>query len=395
MPRTPSPNPFRIHGVATDEFFTDRAHEVARILKTLGEPGAKLLVYGPRRMGKTSAIMRAIRAHEEKGGVAFLADLSTASTLIDVANRILESSARTLGRQWKDLVNEFVSRLGVTLKVRPDPGSGLILPSLDVSLRSAPIEDQRKSLATTLDTIDGIAGSKRKAVGVVLDEFQEIQKLGGDEADWQLRGAMQHHGHLSYVLAGSESHLIERMLDKGHAFYGMLDHLEFGPIDPGHLARWIDERMTAAGVKAKGVGDRAVALAGPRTRDIVQVARRCFDNTRSRGVAAPDDATLAFDDVVAEQEPLLESLWDALTANQQNVLRAVAVAREGLTTRSSLTAFGMPSTGSAVNTAAALMSSVVLLRAESPTGYRFDSPFFGRWVRMNTLGDIGLSAMDA
>jgi hypothetical protein len=124
----------------------------------------------------------------------------------------------------------------------------------------------------------------------------------------------------------------------------------------------------------------------------VQVARRCFDNTRSRGAASPEDAELAFDDVMAEQEPLLESLWNALTANQQNVLRAVAAAREGLTTKSSLTAFGIPSTGSAVNTASALIDSGVLLRAESPTGYRFDSPFFGRWVRVNTLGDIGLSA---
>jgi hypothetical protein len=197
MARASTPNPFRIHGVATDEFFTDRADEVARILKTLGESGAKLLVYGPRRMGKTSAIMRAIQAHEERGGVAFLADLSTASTLIDVANRILESSARTLGRQWKDLVNEFVSRLGVTLKVRPTL-AGLILPASTSAC--APPRSRTsgsRSRPPRAPSTASRAASRRRwgCAGRIPGD----QKLGGDEADWQLRGAMQHHGHLSYV----------------------------------------------------------------------------------------------------------------------------------------------------------------------------------------------------
>ncbi len=52
--------------------------------------------------------------------------------------------------------------------------------------------------------------------------------------------------------------------------------------------------MTAAGVDAEGVGDRIVQRAGPRTRDIVQVARRCYDQTRFKGQAnGKDDECLA------------------------------------------------------------------------------------------------------
>ena len=68
-------NPLRIHGVVSGEHFTDRADEVGRIVAVLREPGAKLLVYGPRRMGKTSAILRAVERVEEEGGHALLADL--------------------------------------------------------------------------------------------------------------------------------------------------------------------------------------------------------------------------------------------------------------------------------------------------------------------------------
>ena len=107
MAQAPQPNPFRIHGVVSEQFFTDRAGEVNRILKTLAEPAAKLLVYGPRRMGKTSAIVRAIARRQAEGGVAFLADMSTASTLVDIANRLLDAAGRALGAKWKDSINEL------------------------------------------------------------------------------------------------------------------------------------------------------------------------------------------------------------------------------------------------------------------------------------------------
>jgi len=382
-------NPFRIHGVVTDSYFTDRATELTRLEQVLAEAGTKLLVYGPRRMGKTSALAQAIVNHQRRGGLAFLADLSTASTPVDMANRILEAAARALGTRWRDVVSDLVARLHLAVTLTPDPVSGFILPSLDLGLRSRSVEDQRGSLVSTLDAIEALARARKTAIGVVLDEFQDIHRFGGEAAEWQLRGAMQHHRQVSYILAGSEAALIRRMVDKGHAFYGMADQLEFGPIDPDHLARWIDSRMRRAGVEAAGVGARAVEAAGPGTRDVVQVARRCFDNARGAGKASAADVDLALDDVMAEQEPMLETTWNRLTVIQQNVLRAVAAGGGGLTTRATLDRFALPSSGSAVNTAAALTESGILRRAEA-RGYAFENPFFARWVRSRTAGDLGL-----
>jgi len=388
-------NPFRIHGVVSEQFFTDREVEVDRILKTFREPAAKLLVYGPRRMGKTSALVRAISLHEESGGVAFLADMSTASTIVDIANRILEAAGRALGRRWRDSISDFVERLGLTITLTPDPGTGLVLPSLDVGLRSASLEEQRNSLSKTLDSIDALAKKRETPIGIVLDEFQEIRKFGGEAAEWHLRGIIQHHQHVSYILAGSQAHIIERMLDKGRAFYGLADQLRFGPIDEAHLSAWIDNRMTEGGVKARGVGEVVVARAGPRTRDIIQVARQCFDNCRMTGQAVEANVAQAFDDVVAEQEALLQSLWNRLTGQQQNVLRAIAANLYGLTTRTSIRRFGLPSSGAAVNTAGAMIEAGYLVRSSSTTGYSFESPFFCRWIERETMGDLGASVPTA
>lgn len=385
-------NPFRIHGVVTDEFFTDRDAELERILGTLREPAAKLLVYGPRRMGKTSALLEGLARREAEGGIAFLADISTASTVVDIANRILDAAGRALGRKWRDSIGEFVRRIGVIISLTPDPSTGLILPSLDVKLRAASLEDQRNSLAQTLDSVEQLAAERETPIGIVLDEFQEVQRFGGESAEWHLRGILQKHTHVSYVLAGSQAHLIERMMDKGRAFYGLADQLRFGPIDAEHFATWIDQRMTAYGVRADGVGAIIVETAGPRTRDRVQLARRCHDICISKGVATAADVARALDDVTAEQEVPLQSTWDDLTVLQQNVLRCIAEDRYGLTTRDAGERYGLSSSGAAANAASSLIDSGILLRAESLTGYGFDNPFFGRWVRTETLGDLGAPA---
>jgi hypothetical protein len=392
MPPAPD-NPFRIHGVVTGEYFTDRATELASIRAAFREPGSKLLVYGPRRVGKTSALVRAIERHRATGGVAFVADLATATALADVASRILEAATMALGRKWKDAVADLIARVGLSLTLRPDPGTGMMMPSLDLSLRSAAADEQRDALARTLDAIDALARSRGTVIGVVLDEFQEIRRFGGDEAEWHLRGIVQHHAHASYVFAGSQAHVIERMLDKGAAFYKLADPLLFGPIDSDHLARWIDERLTGAGVQATGIGAVIHSAAGPRTRDIIQVARRCYDNCASRGRAQESDVSAAMDDVVADQAPLLEAQWARCTPLQQNVLRAVAADADGLTTAETSRRFALTSSGAATNAALALVEHGHLVRSESPTGYVFENPFFRRWVVHNALGDVpGASA---
>ena len=394
----PRYNPFRIHGVVEGEYFTNRADEIGRMVTTLAEPGSKLLVYGPRRMGKTSAILQAIARINKGGQYAFLADLSTASTAVDMGNKILAEASRVLGKNWKDFISDIVSKLSVSISLTSDPGTGTILPSMDFNLRDRDADEQRKTLGSVLDAINEIAGERKITIGIALDEFQEIHNFGGETAEWDLRGTIQRHGNVSYLLAGSKEHLIHRMILNKGALYKLVDKMPFGPMEAEYLASWIDSRLTSAGIKAVGVGASIVRAAGPRTRDVVQVARKCFDLTRSIGKATSDDIDEAFTEIVDEEYDLLLSHWNSLTAHQQNVLRAVSAGLKGLTTRETLKRFGLGTSGTAVNTANTLVKGGYLIkndpyshkRVTSSTGYEFDSPFFKSWVMKYTLADIGL-----
>lgn len=390
------PNPFRIHGAVTGTHFTDRAAEVKRIVATLTEPGAKLLVSGDRRLGKTSTLLAAINRVRAKGGRAFLVDLSTASSVADAATRLLEGAARGLGRLrgWGDFAEAVARKVQATLTVRPDAGTGLLIPSLQIEARRAPIGEQQRTLAQVLDALEDITSRKKTVVGVVLDEVQELHALAGQQAEWHLRGVIQHHHHLSYVLAGSRPTLLREMTAQGRAFYGLLDTMTFGPMDPVHLATWIDSRLASQRVAARGIGSIGVALAGPRTRDIVQLARKVYDVVMAGGRrrAEADDVRRAYGELIDDMDDALRAQWDEASSVQKDVLRAVAAARAGLTTEEVRSAFALPASGSVAKAVSALLDERRLARsAAAPAGYAFDNPYFRGWVIRNALADVGMT----
>jgi hypothetical protein len=87
-------NPFRIGGAVSGRHFTDRADERRRIQRALTTPQSHLLVFGPRRMGKTSTLRVVQEELAKDGRHVIVADLSTSSVLSDMTNRILQAAVR-------------------------------------------------------------------------------------------------------------------------------------------------------------------------------------------------------------------------------------------------------------------------------------------------------------
>jgi uncharacterized protein len=382
-------NPFRVGGVVAGEYFTDRAAEVRRIAAALAEPQARLLVYGPRRMGKTSAIQAAL-ARVRRRGAALAVDLSAATTTADVATRIVQAAVRELGRDRRQLLAELVTRIRAEVTLGVDPASGLPTVTFGVGHRSDERAAQRASLAAALDAVDALAARRRRTIGVVLDEFQQLHRLDGQEAEWHLRSVIQRHEHVAYVLAGSEEALIGEMLEKGRAFYGLLEVLRIGPIDREHLSRWIEARLRGAAVRpGAGVGESCLALAGPRTRDVVQLARATYELTRAAGAADAGAVGQALDSVVDQQEELFQAQWEALTALQQNVLRAAAAGEERLFSGAVRERFSLGESAATAAAVRALLQRGLIEKRESGR-YAPDSPFFRRWIERMALPDVGL-----
>lgn len=371
----PPSNPFRVAELVRGAYFTDRADEVSVVVRAMRERG-RLLVWGPRRMGKSTLIDVAAEKIRREGGIVVAADLATATSLTEVAGRLLASVSRE--ERWVDRLTAWIGALAPMVTLGTDAAGR---PRLSVSLDVRPrrVESERELLERVLDRIDEVAREHEEPVVVLLDEFQRLSELGGEAAEWLLRNRIQTHRNTGYVCAGSKEGLIRDMLQPKRAFYKFFELLHVVEIDPEHLGRWIDDRFRSAGVDAPGVGAAVIEAAGPRTQDIVLVARTLWFRTARTGRARPADVEAAMRDVVATEDAALRRTWEDLSRVQQKVLGALAAGAAQLHSTETRERFSLGASSSVASAVDALVGRVILARADSDV--RFDSPFFREWLR--------------
>jgi len=305
-------------------------------------------------------------------------------------DRILLGATKAVGRRWSSFVPDLVGRLRASVKVAADPGTGLLVPSVEFGARTESTEDQQATLADVLNALNTLAGDRQVTLGLVFDEFQEIHRLGGEQNEWHLRGTMQHHQHLSYIAAGSKPTMLRAMIGSGRAFYQIFDPEAFGPIEPQHMAAWIDTHMAEVGVHPDGVGAQCVNLAGARTRDVVRLARKCVDRASDGETIGHNAVAAAFREIVDEDSDAIYTWWAGISPVQQNVLRAIAGTADGLTTGGVRRRFGMGTSGTTTNAAKALVADGRLVKTETGSGSAFDNPLVRGWVVLRALRDLGI-----
>lgn len=311
------------------------------------------------------------------------------------STRLAKEATTQLGAIWGGLVKSFASRLKFSFEI--SESNGVMVPLPRVEFREASLDTQRKRLVDALDLLEELAAKHKTHLGVIIDEFQEIERLGSEGAGRRaisamksVRAAIQRHRRVTYVFAGSDRRLIEKLSAEGSgALYNMARPITIGPIDEGHFATWIHDEFTAMGMRPNGIGGAIIAAAGPRTRDVRTLAETVAELGRERPDLTPamvDEAMLV---VVRQRAGAYEAYWkdSQLTKVQQNLLRAVAAVGAGLTRREVIEKYGLSSASTAVKAIGRLEERTVLLREGNQVV--FDDPFLRAWVVMNALPDVG------
>lgn len=368
-------NPFRVAELVRGAYFTDRADEVRTVLRAMRERG-RLLVHGPRRMGKSTLIDVAAAKLGGEGGIVVAVDLATITSLVEAAERLLAAVSRE--ERWTDRLMSWMTSLAPVVTLGAD-AAGRPRLSVGVEARPRRVESERELLGRVLDRIDEAAAEHEEPVVVLLDEFQRLSELGGEAAEWLLRNRIQAHRHTGYVCAGSKESLLREMLRPQRAFYKFFESLHVGPIDPDHLGTWIDDRFRSSGVDAPGVGAVVIDGAGPRTQDILLLARALWFRSALAGRATSVDVEAALRDVVASEDASLRRTWEDLSPGQQKVLGALAAGAEQLHSTETRERFGLGASSSVASAVEALTDRAILVREDGEV--RFDSPFFREWLR--------------
>jgi hypothetical protein len=359
-------NPFFFESPAGAREFTDRESLLSELQKFMSARGRRLLVFGRRRMGKTSLI---VQAGAGKGRRFLLCDISTAASLNELAKKLLEAAPeQKAGKLVKlaALAGKYLKTVAIS--------AGKI--AISGELRAA---EGEQTLEQVLNYLNESALSLDEVWTICLDEFQEIRRLGGEKVDWRLRGIIQGHKNLNYIFTGSDHRLIGWMTDPTAPFFKQLAQMEVGPIDPAHMARWIKARAKIGGIPDFPHGEEIVAVAGPCTGDIVRLAKAVFDMALR---AVPGAVVTAALDSLALVELHQEFLnqWRPLGVTERAVLRAISAGKPP-TAADTLRAYGINAASSAAHAIENLVNLQFLTRTNAKV--IFDNPFFRRWVDFN------------
>jgi hypothetical protein len=247
-------NPFTFGDLALDEAFTDREEEIAELASDMRN-GQNVLIYAPRRYGKSSLVLRAAQVALSKKILVAYVDLMKTPT----KERFAAALAKTIYSDIASPVGHALERaadLFRDLRIRPtmevDPSDGTLRFSFQAGRRKTDIDETIERL---LEKLGELAVDRKRRVVIVFDEFQEILALDKRFPNL-MRAVFQAQPEVSHVYLGSKRHILERIFsDKNEPFWRSAKQLEVGMISSDKFAPFIKTRFERTG---RHIDDAAV-----------------------------------------------------------------------------------------------------------------------------------------
>lgn len=208
-------NPFKFGKIVYDKHFYNREKEVSKIKATLSS-GNNIALYAPRRYGKSSLIARALSQLEIEGFTCvhfdFMSVYSQKTFIQSYAQEILKSQKKT---DLKAVIAKFTSFVkNIKPSVSFDQAGN---PEFSIAFLEN--TDKEESLKDVINLPEALASDHKKFI-IAFDEFQEINKLNGENFEKLLRSQIQKHKNVAYVFFGSKTHMLKDMFNnKNRAFY--------------------------------------------------------------------------------------------------------------------------------------------------------------------------------
>jgi uncharacterized protein len=356
-------NPFKFGTVVTGPFFTNRKEELEKVISILSGEN-HLVVISPRRFGKTSLIHRVM---EKAGRPYIILDLQLITNEEDLGGQILKKLYRIYP----------LERIKLYLKkFRVIPIISLNPLNNEIEISFQPGVQKKEMLEDVFNLVNSV-GRRDKKLIIVMDEFQEIKKIGKN-LDRQLRSIMQHHENVNYVFLGSQQTLMKEIFEKKRSpFYHFAYLLPLGKISNDEFRKYIIQGMNPWKGDRESISEEILKISGAHPYYTQQLAFFVWEIlSRERGTEKP--VAKAVEDIVAIHDMDFERLWGTINMTDKKILIGMGVSGiPPLSAEFSRRYFaGAPST--VYSGLKRLMEGGLVIRSEG--GYEIDDPFFKRWI---------------
>lgn len=372
-------NPFNYLQLATGDQFYDRI-ELRRDLRSRFLSGqSSVVLYGPRRYGKSSLVAELVRDLEKAGISCVTLDVMKVPSI----DLFVSAYAAKVYRKLAPVRFEF-KKLGTFLKsLRPKMTIG---PSGEASLTFEPFDAPigPEALSEVLDLPQRLLSGKGRAV-VVFDEFQEVKDLlPSDGFERTMRSAVQSHRNVSYIFLGSRHHLLRRMFtDHNRPFYRSAVTIQLDKPPLEESVRFVVDRFASAG---KTIAPETAELLVGRIENIPYFIQqlgfetfRIVDDARRKSVL-PADVEAAYSNLSGFNRDQYEQLMLTLSASQKKLLIALAHEKAAEFSEAYRRKHMLGVSSTVNSNKAKLMEDGLLELADGQ--YTVADPFFAQFLRM-------------
>jgi hypothetical protein len=372
-------NPFLFGSLALDEAFADREAEIAELAADIRN-GQDVVVFAPRRYGKSSLMWAASRSLAQEGVLVAQVDLMTTPTkerlAAALAAAIYESIASPLDRAWDKATAPF-RRLRLQPAMSLDPESGAVAFSFAAAREPADVD---ATLEQLLELPATLGAERRRRTALVFDEFQEVVDLD-PHLPKLMRAIFQKQPEVAHVYLGSKRHVMERIFnDENEPFWRSAKPIPLDRIPPEKFADYVSTRFEDSGRRIdRAASDRLLELTESHPHATQELAYFLWDQTPPQGTASGSELEAALEAVLRAEHAHFSLLWEEASRVQRQVLQALASEPGHPQSQAYRARHALPSAASVQKALRTLERREVVVGDRG--AYRIVEPFLAEWLR--------------
>ena len=349
----------------------DRKSEIATLNRMVTSK-QRVVVYAPRRYGKTSIIRNVIAGDfhktHRKAVVAYF-DLMDVDSLDSLARRLHTgiSAGLTESYKSKSLLQAVVSYFkNVSISLSLDPMTQL--PTIE--LRGG-VSKPQKTVEELLMGVGRLASAR--PVFLIFDEFQDIAEI--PEAAAILRSSLQRLSNIPIAILGSKRALLSQMFSSNHSpFFSFGDEITLPAISPNDWQPYFNERLGTKGssISLEVVSNLCELLC--HVPNAICEAGFWLCNNLAKTDISREALFQSLDNLVKSKEHSLRYQLSNFSTSERSVIQAIA--KEQYVAQVSGKAFlkNVKSGGSGTLKIVEKLTHIGFLEHEQDKGYRMSDP---------------------
>jgi len=367
-------NPFSYGTIVKGQYFYDRREECRRIVNTLSG-GNNLVLFAPRRFGKTSLVFRAIEELEALGNICVYFDFMpvySRESFIEAYSKAILARQSNLQKAVQKIASLIK---GIRPKLAFDQTGN---PEFTMDFTDDKVSE--KTLEDIIELPENLASENKRYI-IIFDEFQEINKLNGENFEKLLRSKIQHQQYVNYLFLGSRTHLLNDMFNnKNRAFYNAAMLMQIESLPKADTLEFLKNRFSSSGIMI----DETVSLyliehAGNIPYYIQLLASEVWQYlVPSKQTVTIEIVSLCAERIVDLKNDYYFELYGKLSAYQKKLLKSLLISGENLFSAEYTRRFRLSATSTTQKALLGLVEDSVVEKVEG--NYFIADPFFKRFL---------------